>query len=63
MTTLLIGMCLLMFAAVPSSAEAQAPASATVDIAARQQELLTLSRDKWTWMAQRNVDALAALFH
>ena len=28
-----------------------------------QQELLTLSKDKWRWMSERNVDALAALFH
>lgn len=28
-----------------------------------EQELLNLSRDKWRWMAERDVDALAALFH
>ena len=27
-----------------------------------EQELLTLSRTKWRWMAERNVDSLAALF-
>jgi hypothetical protein len=31
--------------------------------AARCQELLKLSRDKWRWMAERNVEALAGLFH
>ena len=28
-----------------------------------EQELLDLSREKWRWMAERDVDALAALFH
>ena len=28
-----------------------------------EQELLALSRQKWRWMADRDVDALAALFH
>ena len=27
------------------------------------QELIELSRQKWEWMSERNVDALAALFH
>jgi hypothetical protein len=27
-----------------------------------EQELLTLSRTKWRWMSERNVDSLAALF-
>ena len=31
--------------------------------ATAEQELLTLSRDKWRWMAERKVDTLAALFH
>jgi sugar lactone lactonase YvrE/ketosteroid isomerase-like protein len=30
---------------------------------ALEQELLSLSRDKWRWMAERKVDTLAALFH
>ena len=28
-----------------------------------QQELISLSKEKWRWMAERNVDALSALFH
>jgi 4-carboxymuconolactone decarboxylase len=28
-----------------------------------EQELLNLSQEKWRWMAERNVDALTALFH
>lgn len=30
---------------------------------AQEQELLDLSRTKWRWMSERNVDTLAALFH
>ncbi len=29
----------------------------------REQELLQLSKDKWTWMAERKVDTLSRLFH
>jgi 4-carboxymuconolactone decarboxylase len=28
-----------------------------------EQEVIRLSKEKWRWMAERNVDALAALFH
>jgi Domain of unknown function (DUF4440) len=28
-----------------------------------EQEVLKLSQEKWRWMSERNVDALAALFH
>ena len=28
-----------------------------------EQEVTSLSRQKWRWMAERNVDSLAALFH
>ncbi|NML65986.1 nuclear transport factor 2 family protein [Hymenobacter sp. RP-2-7] len=34
------------------------PASATKD----EQELLTISKTKWTWMADKNVEALGGLF-
>ena len=28
-----------------------------------EQEVIALSKDKWRWMSERNVDALDALFH
>ena len=28
-----------------------------------EQEVINLSREKWRWMSERNVDSLAALFH
>jgi hypothetical protein len=30
---------------------------------ATQQEIINLSKDKWQWMADKNVDRLATLFH
>ena len=42
-------------------APAQPPAAATTTKA--QQEVISLSKEKWRWMAERNVDALSALFH
>ena len=41
------------------STQATAPAT-TVKVS---QEIIALSKDKWRWMSERNVDALAALFH
>lgn len=28
-----------------------------------EQEIINLSKEKWRWMSERNVDALSALFH
>ena len=28
-----------------------------------EQEVISLSKEKWRWMSERNVDSLAALFH
>lgn len=41
------------------SSLAQATTSATKE----EQELIVLSKDKWQWMADKNVDKLATLFH
>ena len=48
-------------AVVRRSARHTLPAAAGTKAA--EQELLTLSRDKWRWMAERNVESLNALFH
>ena len=42
---------------------AQAGTSAPTSATKAQQEVIALSRDKWRWMSERNVDALAVLFH
>jgi len=47
---------------VPLTAQDKAkPASARSPNA--EQEVLSLSKTKWRWMAERNVDSLTALFH
>jgi hypothetical protein len=56
----LVALCLTYSA--PATAQGKVnPASATNPNA--EQELLTLSKTKWRWMADKNVDSLAALFH
>lgn len=39
------------------------PPSATTTTTKAQQEVISLSKEKWRWMSERNVDALSALFH
>jgi hypothetical protein len=60
-----LGLCFLMAGARWSVAsEAQAPATpAAASSTKEEQEILNLSKDKWRWMAERNMDALTALFH
>lgn len=43
--------------------ELAAPPTSAAPGAVTEQELLDLSRQKWLWMADRDVDALDALFH
>jgi hypothetical protein len=54
----------LVFMISAQSALAQpAPASpAKTSTSAAEQELITLSKNKWQWMAERNVEALDKLF-
>jgi hypothetical protein len=53
------GICLLVMTVV--SSYAQTPATTTYT--KEEQELVNLSKDKWQWMADKNVDKLAPLFH
>jgi len=50
-------------ATTPMAAAAQtAPVAGAVQADPREAELVALSKQKWLWMADRNVDALARLF-
>lgn len=49
----ILGLCFLLFNAESSKAQNNANA---------EQEITTLSKDKWRWMSDKNVDSLAALF-
>jgi hypothetical protein len=54
----------LLIATVQSSGAPQKqgdpPATSTTKA---QQKVISLSKEKWRWMSERNVDSLAALFH
>jgi len=69
MKATVLGLCLSMAiapAAFASPAQATPPKEATPPAGSgtsEEQELLELSKQKWLWMSERNVDALAALFH
>ena len=59
-----IGLFVLM--ATQSSIAAQKPvepAAATTTTTKAQQDVVSLSKEKWRWMSERNVEALSALFH
>ena len=69
MKATVLGLCLSMASApwsFASPAQATSPKEATPPAAGstnEEQEVLSLSKEKWRWMSERNVDALAALFH
>ena len=55
----MLGMCFLLLCAFSSNGQV-APAK---NISPSEQELINLSKEKWQWMADKNVDKLATLFH
>jgi hypothetical protein len=54
----IIGLFLIIVSALGSFAQNPATKSFTT----AEQEIVTLSKDKWQWMADKNVDKLATLF-
>ena len=57
-----LGTILLITTVPPSTAQTQPTGSTTMNTTT-QQQVLDLSKQKWLWMAERNVDALDALLH
>ena len=55
----IFGICLLILGALSSHAQG----SAARNEGNTKQEIISLSKDKWKWMADKDVDKLAALFH
>jgi hypothetical protein len=53
----MLGLCLFVMTAVSGYAQT------TTALMKEEQELINLSKDKWQWMAEKNVDKLAPLFH
>ena len=54
----MLTLCLLIITVVSSYAQ-----TATTTYTKEEQEVVTLSKDKWQWMADKDVDKLAVLFH
>jgi hypothetical protein len=63
MKLLLLGLSLLAMSVQASSAQDKQTASPAASRTKAEQELVDLSKQKWLWMAERDVDALEPLFH
>jgi hypothetical protein len=59
----LLGLCFLIATAASSAAAQQTATAPAAAPTKAEQELLTLSKDKWRWMSEKKADTLAALFH
>lgn len=62
----IIAICLLS-ASIPAiwadTKAPDAPAAVTTEAVSPEQEIITLSKDKWIWMAEKKVEILSDLFH
>jgi hypothetical protein len=58
----IVGMILYMMTAPSALAQPAPESSAKTSASAAEQELIALSKDKWRWMAERNIEALDKLF-
>ena len=63
MKLFLLALSLLMVTVQVSSAQERQAESPGPSRTKAEQELVNLSKQKWLWMAERNVDALESLFH
>ncbi len=59
----ILGLCLLALGVQWASAQTGGSSAPAVSITDAEQEVINLSKEKWTWMAERKMDSLAALFH
>jgi hypothetical protein len=62
MKATLIGLFLCIASVQLSNAQAKLPSVASTTATKEEQELLDLSKTKWTWMADKNVESLGGLF-
>ena len=62
MKTTLFALCLFFAGLQLSYAQAKLPNSAATTLTKEEQELINLSKTKWTWMADKNVESLNGLF-
>src|SRR5690349_1906496 len=62
MKLVIVGLCFLFITAGIGCTSQNKIPSASYN-AASQQEIINLSKDKWQWMADKNIDKLTTLFH
>jgi hypothetical protein len=62
LTAAILGLCLLLIATQGSLAQMQNAGTAPTTTGKTEQEITALSKEKWQWMADKNVDKLAQLF-
>jgi hypothetical protein len=60
-TIAILGLFLVLTSVQPAFAQAGPQVPAKTSTSAEEQELITLSKNKWQWMAERNVEALDKL--
>ncbi|MES2645320.1 MAG: nuclear transport factor 2 family protein [Bacteroidota bacterium] len=53
----------LLFMILGMACTSQKSISSAKNSAGSQQEIISLSKEKWQWMADKNVDKLASIFH
>jgi hypothetical protein len=63
MRSSLLGLCVLMMGVQSACAPHRSANPSAAPSADAEQEIVSLSREKWRWMSERNVDSLEALFH
>ena len=59
----LLGLCFLIVSMQGASALQKQADPPTTSRTKAEQEIVSLSKEKWRWMSERKVDSLAALFH
>jgi ketosteroid isomerase-like protein len=59
----ILGLCVLMATAQAAGAPQKPADPAATSSTNAEQEVISLSKEKWRWMSERDVDSLAALFH
>jgi Domain of unknown function (DUF4440) len=58
----IFGLILIMTATISSYAQPHGTITTTTNPTPEQQEIINLSKQKWNWMADKNVDSLNLLF-
>jgi hypothetical protein len=63
MKAIIIGLCFLLFGWQETFAQTKKESVPATSSTKAEQEIIQLSKDKWQWMADKQVDKLASLFH